>query len=198
MRIQKAPKPVLRIRDVYPGSWFLPIPNPGSRISEPGSKNSNKRERWKKLDVKPVYVATKFNKIVNYFSFDVLKKKIWANFQRIIELFTKKIVKKLFKIWSWDPGSEIRDPEKTHSGSRIQGSKRHRIRIRNTAQNIRILWIWKPELKEFILFFIYDGMIRMRIRMRIREAQKTYGFWSTRCGWESPTLLELKLILEWR
>ncbi len=39
---------VLRIRDVYPGSWFLPIPDPGSRISDPGSKNSNKRERWKK------------------------------------------------------------------------------------------------------------------------------------------------------
>jgi hypothetical protein len=55
----------------------------------------------------------------------VLKKKIWANFQRNIELFTKKIVKKLLKIWSWDPGSEIRDPEKTYSGSRI--------RIRNTA-----------------------------------------------------------------
>jgi hypothetical protein len=35
----------------------------------------------------------------------VQKKKIWANFQRIIELFTKKIVKKLLKIWSWDPGS---------------------------------------------------------------------------------------------
>jgi hypothetical protein len=74
-------------------------------------------------------------KIVNYFSFEVLKKKIWENFQRIIEPFTKKIVKKLFKIWSWDPGSGssskyglgIRDPEKTHSGSRIQGSKRHRI-----------------------------------------------------------------------
>jgi hypothetical protein len=35
-------------------------------------------------------------------------------------------------------GSGIRDPEKTHSGSRIQGSKRHRIpdpgyRIRNTV-----------------------------------------------------------------
>jgi hypothetical protein len=40
----------------------------------------------------------------------VLKKKIWANFQRIIELFTQKIVKKVLKIWSWDPGSEIRDP----------------------------------------------------------------------------------------
>ncbi len=34
---------------------------------------------------------------------------------------------KLLKKWSWDPGSEIRDPEKTYSGSRIQGSKRHRI-----------------------------------------------------------------------
>jgi len=29
---------------------------------------------------------SKFNKILNYFSFEVLKKKIWANFQRIIEL----------------------------------------------------------------------------------------------------------------
>jgi hypothetical protein len=34
----------------------------------------------------------------------MLKKKIWANFQRINEHFTKKIVKKLLKIWSWDPG----------------------------------------------------------------------------------------------
>jgi hypothetical protein len=36
-------------------------------------------------------------------------KKIWANFQRIIELFTQKIVTKLSKIWVWDPGSEIRE-----------------------------------------------------------------------------------------
>jgi hypothetical protein len=57
----------------------------------------------------------------------MLKKKIWANFQRIIELSTQKIVTKLSKIWVWDPGPEIRDPEKTYSGSRIQGSKRHRI-----------------------------------------------------------------------
>jgi hypothetical protein len=57
----------------------------------------------------------------------VVKKKIRANFQRIIELFTQKIVTKLSKIWIWDPRSGIRDPEKTYSGSRIQGSKRHRI-----------------------------------------------------------------------
>jgi hypothetical protein len=53
----------------------------------------------------------------------VLKKKIWANFQRIIELFTKKIVKKLLNIWSWDPRSGIPDPERTYSGSRISDPK---------------------------------------------------------------------------
>ncbi len=40
--LKKEKKPVLRIRDVYPGSWFLPIPNPGS-------KNSNKREGRKQI-----------------------------------------------------------------------------------------------------------------------------------------------------
>ncbi len=29
----------------------------------------------------------------------------FANFRRIIELFTQKIVIKLSKIWVWDPGS---------------------------------------------------------------------------------------------
>jgi hypothetical protein len=33
----------------------------------------------------------------------VLKTKIWANFQRIIELFTQKIVNKFSKIWGRDP-----------------------------------------------------------------------------------------------
>jgi hypothetical protein len=42
---------VLRIRDVYPGSRFLPIP-------DPGSKNSYK-----------------LNNIEHYYSFDVIKKK---------------------------------------------------------------------------------------------------------------------------
>jgi hypothetical protein len=49
----------------------------------------------------------------------VLKKKNLGQFQRIIELFTQKIVNKLSKIWVWDPGSgknlfRIPDP-----GSRI-------------------------------------------------------------------------------
>jgi hypothetical protein len=35
----------------------------------------------------------------------MLKKNNWANFQRIIEFFTQKIVPKLSKIGVWDPVS---------------------------------------------------------------------------------------------
>ncbi len=78
------------------------------------------------------------SQIANYFSFEVLKKKILANFQKLIELFTQKIVNKLSKIWVWDPGSEIRDPEKTYPGSRGQKGTGSRIRIRNT--DLQINW----------------------------------------------------------
>ena len=104
--------------DFYPSQ----IPDLGSRIQKQQQKRG-----VKKISCHNFLFSHKFHKIANYFSFEVVKKKIWANFQRIIELFTKKMVKKLFKIWSLDPGSEIRDLEKTYSGSRIQGSKRHRI-----------------------------------------------------------------------
>jgi hypothetical protein len=52
----------------------------------------------------------------------VLKKKIWASFQRIIELFTQTIVTKLSKVWVWDPGSEIRDPGWVKIRTRDPGS----------------------------------------------------------------------------
>ncbi len=52
----------------------------------------------------------------------MLKKKIWANCQRIIELFTQKLSTSSLKYVFG-----IRDPEKAYSGSRIQGSKKHRI-----------------------------------------------------------------------
>ncbi len=75
-------KTVLRIRDVYPGSWFLPIPdpdfypspisNPGSRISDLGSwipdpKQQQKR-RVKKISCHPFLCSHKFHKIEHYFS----------------------------------------------------------------------------------------------------------------------------------
>jgi hypothetical protein len=100
---------VWRIRDVYPGSRILIFTHPGSRIPDLGSRIPDPKTATKERGEK------KFPKIVHYFSFEVLKKKIWANFQRIIELFTREIVTKLSKVWVWDPGS------------RIQGSKRHRI-----------------------------------------------------------------------
>jgi hypothetical protein len=118
---------VWRIRDVYPGSRILIFTHPGSRIPDPGSripdpKTAIKERGEKKLIVIPFLCSRKFHKIVNYFSFEVLKKKIWANFIRIIELFTEKIVKKLLKIWSWD-----------------SGSGKNLFRIRNTAEMLRLV-----------------------------------------------------------
>jgi hypothetical protein len=66
-------------------------------------------------------------KIEYYVLFEMLKKKIWANFQRIVEVFTQKIFNMLSYIWVWDPG--IRDQG---SGIRDQGSG-----IRDQGSGIR-------------------------------------------------------------
>ncbi len=80
--------------------------------------------------------------------------KLWANFQKIIELFTKKFVKKLFKLWAWDPGSEIRDPGSGKNPFRIrdpgswgQKGTRSRIRIRNTACKYQLFMIGRFRLR---------------------------------------------------
>ncbi len=87
---------VLRIRDVYPGS----------RISDPGSQNSNKKEGWKKIFVIPFYLASNVTKLNIILVLKFWRKKFGPIFWRIIELFTQKIVTKLSKIWVRDPGSE--------------------------------------------------------------------------------------------
>ncbi len=79
---------VLRIRDVYPGSWFLPIP-------DPGSKNGNKRDGWKKNFCQTFFCSHKFHKIVNNFFFFKCWRKKLACFQRIIEPLTQKFFTKL-------------------------------------------------------------------------------------------------------
>ena len=53
-------------------------------------------------------------------------------------------MKKLFIICSLDPGSEIRDPEKTYSGSR--GQKGTGSRIRNPGQKSRI-WLFRGQIR---------------------------------------------------
>jgi hypothetical protein len=75
---------VLRIRDFYPRSRILIFSHPASWI-----QNSNKREGWKKISCHNFLCSHKFHKIANYFKFELLKKKIWANFQKIIELFNQ-------------------------------------------------------------------------------------------------------------
>ncbi len=84
-------KAVLRIRDVYPGSWILTFYP--SRI--PDLKTSTKERGEKKCVVYTFFCSHKFHKIVNYFIFEMLKKNIWPSFQRIVELFTQKFVTKL-------------------------------------------------------------------------------------------------------
>jgi hypothetical protein len=99
---------VFRIRYVYPGSGILIF----------------------YLKTSYYFLSHKFHKIKNYFIFVLLNKKIWPSFQRIIELFNQKFVTKLKKIYVWDPGSGT-----NLFRIRVQGSKRPRIRIRNTGKN---------------------------------------------------------------
>jgi hypothetical protein len=66
------------------------------------------------------------------------KKKVWANFQRIIELFTQKLSlsSKKYGFGIGGPGSEIQDSEKNLFRMPDPGVKKApdpRIRIRNTA-----------------------------------------------------------------
>ncbi len=55
-----------------PGSWFLP-----SLVSDPASKNRNKREGWKKSYL---FCGYRIHKIENYFIFEMLKKKNLGHF----------------------------------------------------------------------------------------------------------------------
>jgi hypothetical protein len=95
----------------------------------------------------------------------------------------------LSNIWVWDPGSEIRGPGsgKTYSGSRIQGSKRHRIPdpqhclVDSTTRHghptagtrtflsfitsFRYTGVYRTYLlksRAFLLFLLDDGRIRVR------------------------------------
>jgi hypothetical protein len=134
---------VLRIRDVYSGSRILIFTHPGSRIQKQQQKRGVKKISWHTF-----FYSHKFNNIVNYFISEMLNKKIWANFQ--------KIVTKLSKIWVWDPGSEIRDPEKPSPdpGSRGQKGTGSRIRIRNTA-------VWQDKFVQFLQIFPQNGLSRL-------------------------------------
>ncbi len=100
---RKMLKPVLRIRDGYPGSWFFT--HPGSRI--PDQKHQEKRGVKKKFLWYIFFCSHKFHKIVNYFIIEMAKKKIWPSFQRIKELLPKNLS---LSSKNMGLGSRIRDP----------------------------------------------------------------------------------------
>jgi hypothetical protein len=67
----------------------------------------------------------------------MLKKKIWDNFKRIIEVFTQKIFTELLKILVWEQRSVIRKKPIPDPGSRGQKGTESRIGIRNTGIYMR-------------------------------------------------------------
>jgi hypothetical protein len=124
--------------DFYP-SW---IPDPKTATKEGGVK---------KISCHTFFCSHQFYKIENYLIFQMLQKKIWANFQRIIELFTQKIVTMLSKIWVWDPESVIQDPrygirKKTYYGSQIPGSRSATLVLTCLFES-RFIMIWIPFVK---------------------------------------------------
>ncbi len=109
---------MLRIRDVYPGSRILIFTHPISRIQKQQQKRG-----VKKISCHTLSWSHKFHKIVNYFTFEMLRRK--KNLGQFSKNFYPKNCHQTVK--NIDLGSGVRDPEKIYSGSRIQGSKRHRI-----------------------------------------------------------------------
>jgi hypothetical protein len=118
-----------------PGSRFLPIPDPGSRIPDP--KTAMKDFGEKKFVVIPFFGVINFTKL-NYFIFEMLKKKIWAKFQKIIELFNQilSLSSQKYGFGIRDSRSGIRKKPIPDPGSRGQKGTGSRIWIRNTVYNV--------------------------------------------------------------
>jgi hypothetical protein len=88
-----------------PDSGVKKAPDPGSGIGSAtqltgtGSINNNKRGGLKKkFVVLPVFVAINITKYKFFFIVELVKKKMWANLQRIIALYAQKIFTKLSKL----------------------------------------------------------------------------------------------------
>ncbi len=108
----------------HPGSR---IPDPGSRISDP--KTATKERGKIFFFVIPFYGATNFTKLKIILVFKCWRKKFGPIFKELQNFLPEKLSlsSQKYGFGIRDSGSEIRDPENTYSGSRIQGSKRHRI-----------------------------------------------------------------------
>jgi hypothetical protein len=95
------------------------ITHPGSRISDPGSNNSNKRDGRKKFVVIPCFVTTNLTKFYIFLFLICRRKKFGPIFQELLKFLLKKLSLSSKKR-VWDPGSEIRKKPILDPGSRGQ------------------------------------------------------------------------------
>jgi hypothetical protein len=104
---------VLRIRDVYPGSR---IPDFGSRT--PDSKTATEEKVEKNvLSYFFVYRNHKYHNIEHYFIFELVKKKISANLQRINRTFYPKNCHLALKNIGLGSGIRVKKTPDPESGS---------------------------------------------------------------------------------
>jgi hypothetical protein len=126
------PRCLSRIPD--PDFYTSRIPDPGSRIPDPKTVTKVRGEIFFFIIL---FCSHKLHKVKYYVIFEMLKKKIWANFQRIVEVFTQKIFicSQIYGFGIRDPRSGIRKKPIPDPGSRGQKGTGSRIRIRNTGKS---------------------------------------------------------------
>jgi hypothetical protein len=83
---------ILYLSSVADPGCLSRIPNLGSRAQKQQQKRGVKKNCCSTV---PFFIATNSHRIENYKFSELLKKKIWASLQIIVELFTQKIVTKL-------------------------------------------------------------------------------------------------------
>ncbi len=122
-----------------PGSWFLPVPDPGSRIPDP--KTETKESGQKNFFIILSFVVTNFTKLNIILFLKCWRKKFEPIFKELLKFLPKKfsLCSQIYGFGIRDPRSRIRDLEKTYSRYRIPdpGVKKapdpgSRIRICNT------------------------------------------------------------------
>ncbi len=113
-----------------PGSWFLPIPDPGSQIQKQQQKTGVEKKIFK-----PFFVATNFTKLNIILFLICWIKKFGIIFKELLKFLPKKLSPSPQKYWFG-----IRDPRSRKNlfripdpGSRGQKGTGSRIRIRNTG-----------------------------------------------------------------
>jgi hypothetical protein len=87
-------------------------------------KTATKERGEKKISCPTFFCSHKYHKIGNFLFLNWCRKKMLANYytKNYRTYYPKNVI-----LSSQSLSLGIRDPEKTYSGSRIQGSKRHRI-----------------------------------------------------------------------